>query len=83
MILDAKIGSSSARLDSKIDSLAADTNARFDGVNARFDGMNARFDQMSAETNARFDTMRNWAIGLYLALAAGMFSLVARAFGWV
>jgi hypothetical protein len=37
----------------------------------------------TAETNARFDSIRNWSIGLYLSLAAALLSLIARSFGWV
>ena len=74
-------------VDKKIEVLGARLSAKDESLESKIDAVGLRLDQ---KIDARFDalrteltSMRNWALGLYIALAAGMFATFARGFGWI
>ena len=79
-----------ARLESDVAHLCADVaDIKIDvrSVRDKVDALGIRLDQ---KIDARFDALRGeltslkaWAFGLYVALAAGMFATMARGFGWI
>ncbi len=75
-----KIDALGVRLDQKIDALGVRFDQKNDALAVRFDQeIDARFDGLRAE----LASMRVWAVGLYIALAAGVFATMARGFGWI
>ncbi|HEX5049107.1 MAG TPA: hypothetical protein VFX89_18490 [Gammaproteobacteria bacterium] len=52
---------------------------RMDRLESKFDGLESKFDGLK---DAVYST-KVWALMLYIALAAGTFGTMARAFGWI
>jgi hypothetical protein len=74
------------RLETKLDARFDKLDARFHKVDARFDKVDARFERVDARLDAVTHTIaaaQVWAVLLYVALAAGTFGTMARAFGWL
>lgn len=79
-----------ARLESDVTYLrtdVADIKLDVRSLRDKIDSLGARLDQ---KIDAKFDglrgeltSMRAWAFGLYVALAAGVFTTMARGFGWI
>ncbi len=62
---EQKIEALNLKIDSKVDGLRAETNARFDAINQRFDALDKRFDQL-------FGFL--WAfIGIFTAMMVSVF----------
>lgn len=63
-------------LSKKIDGLDAKWETKFSGLDAKFD---AKFDKLTGSLTSA----RNWALVLYIGLAAAMFGTMARGFQWI
>ena len=69
---EQKIEALDAKIDSKVDGLRSEMNARFEGVNKQFTAIDQRFDAI----DKRFDQLFNflWAfIGIFTAMMVSVF----------
>lgn len=70
-------------LESKFDRKFESLEKKFDG---RFESLEKKFESLQQKLGELKDHVSNtkvWALLLYIALAAGTFSTMARAFGWI
>jgi predicted nucleic acid-binding Zn-ribbon protein len=68
-----------ARLESDVGHLRTDVADIKVDLRALRDKMDNSFERL----DSKIDSKSNWALGLYLALAVGMFGAMARGFGWL
>jgi hypothetical protein len=54
-----------------------------DKIDSRVDGLERRLDTKIDELAGSLASTARWAVALYVALAAGVFSTMARGFGWI
>lgn len=73
--LEARI----ARLESDVGHLRTDVADIKVDLRALRDRMDGSFERL----DSKIDSLRSWALGMYLALAVAMFGTMARAFGWL
>ncbi|MDP1622063.1 MAG: hypothetical protein Q8M08_06955 [Bacteroidales bacterium] len=69
---EQKLESVDSKIDTKLDGLRAEMNARFESVDQRFESVNQRFDAI----DKRFDQLFNflWAfIGIFTAMMVSVF----------
>jgi len=85
--VDTKIDGLGARVDTKIEGLGARLDTKIDELATRVD---AKLDELATRVDTKIDGLKDtlvaaqsWAIVLYIALAAGTFGTMARAFGWI
>ena len=76
-----------SKFDAKLDSLDHEFALKLDSLDGKFDG---KFDSLDRKFDVKFDSLKDelstakiWALLLYVALATGTFSTMARAFGWI
>jgi hypothetical protein len=86
----ARLESDVAHLRSDVADIKTDVRTlrdKMDGVGVRLD---VKIDGLATRLDAKIDGLKDfivathrWAIVLYIALAAGTFGTMARAFGWI
>ena len=79
-----------ARLEADVAHLRTDVTEIKDDLRAFRDKMDARLERIETKFDGKFDSLKDkiasatvWAVLLYVALAAGVFSTMARGFGWI
>ena len=79
----ARLESDVAHLRTDVGDIKVDVRSlrdKIDALGVRLDEkIDAKFDGLRGELTS----MRAWAFGLYVALAAGVFATMARGFGWI
>jgi outer membrane murein-binding lipoprotein Lpp len=88
-VADIKIDLRSLR--DKVDAMGIQLNAKFDTkIDSLRSELNVRIDEVAKDLGAKTDALQDslastrvWALLLYFALAAGVFSTMARGFGWL
>ena len=73
---EQKLGAVDTKIDTKVDGLRTEVNARFETVNKQFDAVDKQFTGFRSEMNARFDQLFNflWAIiGIFTAMMVSIF----------
>ncbi|HEY7672570.1 MAG TPA: hypothetical protein VIC71_10165 [Gammaproteobacteria bacterium] len=73
-VADIKVDLRSVR--DKMDTMFTKLSERIDGLEQR---MNVKFDKLAGS----LASTARWAVALYVALAAGVFSTMASGFGWI
>jgi hypothetical protein len=95
--LDVPLEARVARIESDVAHLCTDVaDIKIDvrGLRERIDVLDGKFDAKLSSLDAKYDakfekltdslvSARNWAILLYLGLAAAVFGTMARAFQWI
>jgi chromosome segregation ATPase len=83
---ESRIGVRFDEFESRLGQRIDDSNTRLDGTNKRIDESNARIDRLEAKLDGVKDSLHSatiWALFLYVTLAAGMLTTIARAFRWI
>ena len=91
--LDAKIDARFDEVNRKVDALKdsiagkfdagnASTAAKFDAVNAKFDAVIASIAAQTVSIEKAFSKLVVWAFTLYIALAAGLLTVMGHGFHW-
>ena len=68
-----------AHIRGDVAELKTDLRSLRDKMDAKFDAVNARIDKLVDS----LASAKVWALVLYIALAGGLFSTLARGFGWI
>jgi hypothetical protein len=72
-----------AKFIGKFDAMDAKFIGKFDAMDAKFDGkfdaVDAKFDGLKDKLNS----MTVWAVLLYVALAGGLLTVMAKGFKWI
>ena len=92
--LTAKIDGVRDSLTAKIDTVRDSLTAKIEAVDKRIDDLRSelvkRIDDVHKELTEKYDSLKDlihssrvWALLLYITLAGGLLTLIARAFKWI
>ena len=67
----------------RFDAIAKRTDERFEKIDLKFERIEQKFDQKFDGLKDSLASAKNWAIGLYIALAGSLLFVMAHGFKWL